>query len=176
METPYYKASPVMTIPIEVRPPNWIKFGEKNSKIDLIDPFVNGYNDRSEAFDGEEEMIFESNYPHLMGTLWVEPDFLGSVEDKERSVGDYIGINFMCEAENDDGSTSTFPLRGEVILRPGNRDGILVFDLSLGPEDLFLMGLTCSINVSFNIVFNEEKIYADDRQVEILRLMILQLR
>ncbi|GAI60879.1 unnamed protein product, partial [marine sediment metagenome] len=169
-ESEYYKSSPVMIVPITVHPSNWIKFGEKNTKIDLINPFINGYNERSTGFDGEVEMPFESNYPHLIGTLWVEPDFLNKTGDKERSIGDYIGINFMCEAQNEDGSTSTFPLKHEVMLRPGNRDGILTFDLSLGPEDLFLMGLTCSINVTFDIVFNEEVIYEDVRQVKIYLL------
>ncbi|GAH72572.1 unnamed protein product, partial [marine sediment metagenome] len=143
---------------------------EKNTKIDLIDPFINGYNERSSAFVGEEEMPFESNYPHLIGTVWVEPDFNGPVDDKEQSIGDYIGINMMCEVQNDDGSTSVFPLGYEVMLRPGNRDGIMTFDFSLGPEDLFLMNLTCSINMTFDIAFNEENIYEDDRQVDIYLL------
>ncbi|GAH49839.1 unnamed protein product, partial [marine sediment metagenome] len=166
-ETEYFKASPIVNIPLEVRPPNWARFGEKNTQLDLIDPFINAWGN---AFDGEEYMPFESNYPHLMGTIWVEPDFMGPVDEKEQSIQDYIEINLMCEAINDEGETSTFPLREGIMLRPGNRDGIMKFDIGLGPEDAFLMGTVCKLNLSFDINYNAFDIYEDNREVEIYLL------
>ncbi|KKK98368.1 hypothetical protein LCGC14_2643450, partial [marine sediment metagenome] len=71
-ESNYYKKSPIITMPLEIRSPNYFKFGEKNTKIDLINPFVSAW---GSSFDGEDFMKFESNYPHLIGTLWIDPDF-----------------------------------------------------------------------------------------------------
>ena len=57
-ETQYYKASPIILVPLEIRPANWIKFGEKNSEISLIDPFVSAW---GTAYNNDEEMPFESS-------------------------------------------------------------------------------------------------------------------
>ena len=86
-ESRLYKTSNAITVPIEVKGSNWLKFGEKNVKIDLIDPFINAYGN---VFDGDTYAPFESNYPHLIGTLWVDPDFLGTGDEKERSIQDYV--------------------------------------------------------------------------------------
>ena len=186
-ESEYYKRSPAVMLPIEVRPPNWLKFGEKNTEIDLIDPFINAYGN---AFDGDIYAPFESNYPHLIGTVWIEPDFMGTGDDKERSIQDYIDINLMCDAfvekdvedlKDDDiivryldnGKVlvqETFKLRDGVMLRPVNRDGIMMFDIGLGPEDAFLMGLACKLNLSFDISYNAYDIYNDTRDVTIYLL------
>jgi hypothetical protein len=66
-ESDYYKASPVISFPIEIKGANWLKFGEKNTEIDLLDPFINAY---GSVFDDETEAPFESNYPHLIGTTF----------------------------------------------------------------------------------------------------------
>jgi hypothetical protein len=42
LESEYYKSSPMIIIPLEILPANWVKFGEKNSIIDLIDPYLLG--------------------------------------------------------------------------------------------------------------------------------------
>ncbi|MHA2338680.1 MAG: hypothetical protein ACXACX_15335 [Candidatus Hodarchaeales archaeon] len=166
-ESDYYKASPALSFPIEIKAANWLKFGEKNTQIDLLDPFINAY---GSVFDGEEDAPFESSYPHLIGTIWVEPDFWGDEEEKEQSIQDYIEISLIASVLDEDGYETNFPLRESVMLRPGNRDGIMKFDVGLGPEDAFLMDLICSLNLSFSIGFNEEGIYADDRDVTIYLL------
>ena len=96
-ESEYYKLSPTVRVPIEIRPPSWIKYGQKNTHIDLIDPFINAWGN---AFNGEEFMPFESNYPHLIGTVWIEPDFEGPGDEKERSIQDYVEINLDCVTTN----------------------------------------------------------------------------
>ncbi|KKL50182.1 hypothetical protein LCGC14_2308070, partial [marine sediment metagenome] len=133
-ESDYYKRSPAITVPIEVLPPHYTKFGRKNVEIDLIDPFITAYGN---AFDGDSYMEFESNYPHLIGTIWVEPDFNGQGEEKELSIQDYIEINLIAEIENNDGTVNIFPLREGIMLRPDNREGIMKFDFGLGPEGSF---------------------------------------
>ncbi|KKL97094.1 hypothetical protein LCGC14_1837920, partial [marine sediment metagenome] len=165
-ESESYKASPVLIIPLEIVPEHYIKFGEKNGEeISLIEPFVSAW---GSAYDGETEMPFESNYPHLIGSVWVEPEFnaIGS----ELSVQDYIGINLDATIYNDDGTTSTFPLRDNIMLRPGNRDGIMTFSVGLGPENAFLMGIQVDLNLSFNIDFNKDEIFEKERDIEIYLL------
>ncbi len=167
LQSKYYKFSPIVNVPFEITSENYLKFGEKNIIIDLIDPFISAW---GEAESGGEEMPFESNYPWLLGTIWVEPDFLGELDDKERSIQDYIDINLDCTVYNNDGTTSTFPLRQNVMLRAGNHDGIMTFSTGLGPEDSFLMGLQCDLNLSFSIDYNSDQIYEDLRDVEIILL------
>ncbi|KKM97425.1 hypothetical protein LCGC14_1168150, partial [marine sediment metagenome] len=165
----YYKKSNIVSVPIEIKPPNWLKFGEKSTKIDLIDPFITSY---GQAFDnnGDTFMPFESNYPHLMGTIWIEPDFMGPVDEEEQSIQDYIEINLMAEVVDEFGDVNSFPLRESVMLRPGNREGIMKFDIGLGPEDAFLMGLASKINLSFDISYNAYDIFEDNRDVAIYLL------
>ncbi|MBA7670900.1 hypothetical protein ES703_79047 [subsurface metagenome] len=169
-ETEYYRKSAPVMIPIEILPPYYTKFGQKNVKIDLIDPFINSYGN---AFD-PDYMPFESNYPHLIGTLWVDPDFSGTGDEKELSIQDYIEINIMCTIIDDGVEQEPFPLREGIMLRPGNRDGIMKFDIGLGPEDNWLMGLACKLNLSFDISYNKYDIYEDDRDV-IIYLLDLRL-
>jgi hypothetical protein len=175
-ESDYFKKSPTIMIPLEIQPPNWIKFGEKNTKIDLIDPFINAW---GSAFSRDEngesvEMPFESNYPYLEGLIWVEPDFLGIIgkpeEVVERSIQDYIEVNLVCTT--DDGSS--FPLREGIMLRPGNHEGFMKFSVGLGPEDSFLMNLGVHLNLSFNINYNALDINEDQRNV-IIYLLDLKL-
>ncbi len=115
-------------------------------------------------------MPFESNYPHLIGSIWVEPYY--NETGDELSIQDYIDINLDCTIYNDDGTTSTFPFNSlsNIMLRPGNSDGIMTFSVGLGPEDAFLMGLQCDLNLSFNIDFNKDQIFEDQRDVEIYLL------
>ncbi|MHA2032480.1 MAG: hypothetical protein ACW99Q_24190, partial [Candidatus Kariarchaeaceae archaeon] len=162
-ESEFYTASPPIFAPLEVHGPEWVKFGQKNVEIDLIDPFINAY---GSVFNGETLAPFESNYDHLIGTLWIDPDFMGTEDEKELSIQDYIQIDLICTLA--DGSS--FPLREGVMLRPVNREGILRFDIGLGPEDSYLMGLTASLNLSFNIDYNLYNIYEDDRDVTICLL------
>ncbi|MFW9969076.1 MAG: hypothetical protein ACFFDF_02670 [Candidatus Odinarchaeota archaeon] len=188
-ESEYYKRSSVITLPLEIKSPEWLKFGEKNMEIDLIDPFINAYGN---AFDGDVYAPFESNYDHLIGTVWVDPDFLGTGEEKERSIQDYVEISLMCNtatlmriedipSDTDEdkikyvNSThanveTDFPLREGIMLRPGNRDGIMMFDIGLGVEDAFLLGLACKLNLTFDISYNSYDIYKDNRDIEIYLL------
>ncbi|KKN58657.1 hypothetical protein LCGC14_0549880, partial [marine sediment metagenome] len=169
-QSEYFKASPILSFPIEIKASNWLKFGEKNTLIDLIDPFMNAY---GSVFSGEEAAPFESNYPHLLGTIWVEPDFMGSGDEIERSIQDYVEINLIVSVLDEDGYETNFPLREGVMLRPGNRDGLMKIDVGLGPEDAFLMDSICSLNLSFSIDYNKDGIYNDSRDVTIY---ILDLR
>ncbi|KKL57552.1 hypothetical protein LCGC14_2234270, partial [marine sediment metagenome] len=164
-ESESYKASPVVIVPLEVVPKNYIRFGKKNSEISLIDPFVSSW---GSSFNDGEEMPFESNYPYLIGSIWVEPYF--NETGSELSNQDYININLDATIYNDDGTTSTFPLRSNIMLRPGNRDGIMTFEVALGPEDAFLMGLQVDLNISFNIDFNADQIYEEQRDIDIYLL------
>ncbi|KKN57054.1 hypothetical protein LCGC14_0566120, partial [marine sediment metagenome] len=180
-ESTYYKASAPLSFPIEIKAANWLKFGEKNTEIDLLDPFINAYGSVFNGDDGTEIAPFESSFPHLIGTIWVEPDFLGEVDDKERSIQDYVEINLIAsvldqqEAITDlnEGTLTNFPLRESIMLRPGNRDGFLKLDVGLGPEDAFLMDDIARLNLSFSINYNADDIYRDDRDVTIY---ILDLR
>jgi len=169
VESEYYRASPVVSIPLEIRPANWIRFGEKNTIIDLVDPFVSAW---GSAYNNGEEMAFESNYPYLIGSIWVEPFY--NATGAELSVQDYVDISLDCTIYNDDGTTSTFPLVSSIMLRPGNNDGVMTFKESLGPEGHFLMGMQCDLNLSFNIDFNKEVIFEDQRDVDI-KLLDLRL-
>ncbi|KKL48663.1 hypothetical protein LCGC14_2323260, partial [marine sediment metagenome] len=166
-ESEFYKKSPTVSIPLEIKTPNWLQFGEKNTQINLINPLISAW---GAAYDNGEEMPFESNYPHIIGSIWIDPDFMGTGEEIERSIQDYIEINLDVTIYNDDGTASTFPLQNNVMLRPGNRDGILTFRIGLGPENAFLMGMQCDLNLSFNIDFNKDKVYEDLRDVEIYLL------
>ncbi|KKK55904.1 hypothetical protein LCGC14_3069880, partial [marine sediment metagenome] len=164
-ESESYKASPVIIVPLEVVPENYVRFGKKNSEISLIDPFVSSW---GSAFNDGEEMPFESNYPYIIGSIWVEPYYNAS--GSELSIQDYIDINIDATIYNDDGTTSTFPLRSNIMLRPGNHDGIMTFKIGLGPEDAFLMGLQVDLNISFNIDFNGDQIYEEQRDIDIYLL------
>ncbi|MFX0199316.1 MAG: hydantoinase/oxoprolinase family protein, partial [Candidatus Hodarchaeota archaeon] len=170
-QSEYYKSSPIVNVPLEVRPPNWIKFGEKNTRVDLIDPFINAW---GSTFDGNNFMPFESNYPHLMGTFWVDPNFNGPAGEEELSIQDYISIDLMCKTYDQNGYTSEFPLREGVTLRPLNHDGIMKFDVGLGPEDAFLMGLSCNLTLFFDITNIEDKIYKEDYRD--INIFLLDLR
>ena len=160
----YFKETPEFLVPIEIRPPHWIKFGEKNTQIDLINPFIAAY---GSAFNGEELMAFESAYPHLTGAIWVQPYFDGS---GELSIQDYVAINLDCITS--DGSE--FPLREGIMLRPGNHESLMLFDVGLGPESAYLMGLDCRLKLSFDVSYNEYEITEDVRPVSIY-LVDLQL-
>ncbi|KKN43166.1 hypothetical protein LCGC14_0705920 [marine sediment metagenome] len=164
-ESESYKASPVIIVPLEIVPENYVRFGKKNSEISLIDPFVSSW---GSAFNDGEEMPFESSYPNLMGSIWIEPFY--NATGSELSIQDYIDINLDATIYNDDGTTSTFPLRSNIMLRPGNQDGIMTFKASLGPEDAFLMGLQVDLNLSFNIDFNRDQIYKEQRDIDIYLL------
>ncbi len=170
-ESAYYKSSAVISVPLEMRPQSWTKFGNKNFAMDLIDPFINIW---GSSFEDKTLMPFESNFPHLIGKLWFSPDFSGSGERKELSIQDYIKINLICNINNFDGTISEFPLRGNIMLRPGNYDGIMTFDVGLGPEDAFLMGMNCSLNLTIDANYNGYNILKDNREVN-LYLLDLQL-
>ncbi|MHA2365074.1 MAG: hypothetical protein ACXAC7_14040, partial [Candidatus Hodarchaeales archaeon] len=165
MESDYYKASPIVSVPLEIRPPNWVRFGEKNLKIDLIDSYLNAW---GSSFVGNDSMIFESNYPHLMGTIWIEPFF--NATGAELSVQDYISVDLTASVIGSEGEISEFPLRNNIMLRPGNYDGLMRFDIGLGPEDAYLMNLDCNISLSFNIDYNILEIYENNRDVNIYLL------
>ncbi|KKL49630.1 hypothetical protein LCGC14_2313590, partial [marine sediment metagenome] len=91
-------------------------------------------------------------------------------DEEERSIQDYIEINLWAEVINEFGEVDPFPLRESVMLRPGNREGIMKFDIGLGPEDAFLMGLAPKINLSFDISYNAYDIFEDNRDVTIYLL------
>ncbi|KKL75104.1 hypothetical protein LCGC14_2058230, partial [marine sediment metagenome] len=168
IESDYYKFSPVLSIPLEIRPPNFTRFGQKNTEIDLIDPFVSAW---GSSFSGETLMNFESNYPHLIGTLWVSPDFDGPVGQEERSIQDYIEINLEATIINSDGTINDpFPLREGIMLRPANHEGIMTFSIGLGPEDAFLMGQECVLSLSFDASYNEYDLKEQGRSAEIILL------
>ncbi|MHA1280484.1 MAG: hypothetical protein ACTSQ8_25235, partial [Candidatus Helarchaeota archaeon] len=162
-ESAYYKSSPVVSVPLEIRPPNWVRFGEKNTKIDLMDPLIAAW---GSAFRNDTLMPFESNYPYIQGTIWFEPDFNGTGEERERSIQDYVEVNLICTLN--DGSQ--FPLREGIMLRPGNRDGLMKFQVGLGPEDAYIMGLSCHLNLSFDISYNAYDIYENNRNIKIYLL------
>ncbi|RLI93951.1 MAG: hypothetical protein DRO90_02835, partial [Candidatus Altiarchaeales archaeon] len=165
MESEYYKASPIVVVPLQVTPENWIKFGEKNSKLDLINPFVTSW---GEVENGGEEAPFESLYPHLIGTFWVEPYF--NETGDELSIQDYIKIELYCRMHDEAGWTSMFRLGQEISLRPGNRDGIMTYSVPLGPEGEFLMGMRCDLNLSFSIEYGRDAVHEEDRDVKIYLL------
>ncbi|KKN15091.1 hypothetical protein LCGC14_0989530, partial [marine sediment metagenome] len=168
IESDYYKSSPVLSIPLEIRPPFFTRFGQKNTEIDLIDPFVSAW---GSSFSGETLMNFESNYPHLIGTLWVSPDFNGPVGQEERSIQDYIEINLEATIFNSDGTINDpFPLREGIMLRPANHEGIMTFSIGLGPEDAFLMGQECVLSLSFDASYNEYDLKEQGRSAEIILL------
>ncbi len=167
LESDYYKPSPTITVPIEVIPPNYLKFGEKNMKIDLIDPFINAY---GSSYFEDDVMPFESNYPYLLGTLWVEPDFNGPAGEEEFSIQDYINISLDCTIIGETGAPSTFPLRENIMIRPSNYDSLMEIWVGLGPEDAFLMGLPCTLSLRFDIGYNDYDIFEDMRDVEIYLL------
>ncbi|KKL88333.1 hypothetical protein LCGC14_1925760, partial [marine sediment metagenome] len=168
IESDYYKSSPILSIPLEIRPPFFTRFGQKNTEIDLIDPFVSAW---GSTFSGETLMNFESNYPHLIGTLWVSPDFNGPVGQEERSIQDYIEINLEATIFNNDGTINDpFPLREGIMLRPANHEGIMTFSIGLGPEDAFLMGQECVLSLSFDASYNEYDLTEQGRAVEIILL------
>ncbi|MEJ2248102.1 MAG: hypothetical protein P8Y97_00400 [Candidatus Lokiarchaeota archaeon] len=172
IESEFYKQSPSVIVPFEVVPPNNMKFGEKLTNLDLIEPFISTW---GTVYNDEEEAPFESNYPALLGTIWIDPDFLGSGEEreeKERSINDYVKTSVDCTLYNDNGTTSTFEL-SNVMLRPGNRDGIYTITHAFGPEGEFLMGLDFALNVSFNIDSSKDSIFEDHRQLDI---KVLDLR
>ncbi|KKN63932.1 hypothetical protein LCGC14_0496640 [marine sediment metagenome] len=162
-ESEYYKASPPIFVPVEIKGPNWVKFGEKNTKIDLIDPFINAYGG---AFDGDIFAPFESSYDHLIGTLWIDPDFLNSGEN---STQDYVEINLEATIIDEFGEEQSFPLREGIMLLPVNLDGLMMFDVGLA-EDSFLQGLNPKINLSFDISYNAYDIFNDSRDVDIYLL------
>ncbi|KKK57664.1 hypothetical protein LCGC14_3052200, partial [marine sediment metagenome] len=119
----YYQASAPLSFPIEIKSANWLKFGEKNTEIDLLDPFINAYGSVFNGEDDTENAPFESSYPHLIGTIWVEPDFNGPVDDRELSIQDYVEINLMAsvlevvETEEESTYTTNFPIRESIMLR-----------------------------------------------------------
>ncbi|KKK86937.1 hypothetical protein LCGC14_2758240, partial [marine sediment metagenome] len=144
-----------------------IRFGEKNAKFDLIDPFVSAWGSSFSGANGDF-MNFESNYPHLVGTLWVSPDFVGQ---EERSIQDYIEINLDATIYNSDGTINNpFPLREGIMLRPANHEGIMTFSIGLGPEDAFLMGQECVLSLSFDASYNEYDLTEQGRTAEIILL------
>ncbi|TXT67760.1 MAG: hypothetical protein BAJALOKI1v1_10023 [Promethearchaeota archaeon] len=169
--SPYYKSSPLFNIPLEFVLDNNIKIGEKSLAVDLIDPFIAAW---GSVFDSEgQEMPFESNYPWIKGSVWIEPDFLGEGEDYERSIQDYLEINLDATLYYNETSNSTFPLRSGIMLRPGNRDGVFTFEVPLGPEESYMFGYRCDLNLSFSIDFSKDVIYYQERDVE---MYLLDLR
>ncbi len=174
-ESEYYKPSNVIMVPCEIRPPNYFRFGEKNLEMDLINPFINNYGNAFEVngqTDEETLMPYESNYPHLKGSVWIEPYF-DDETGHELSIEDYIEISLNAETTDEFGEVSSFPLRKSIMLRPGNREGILEFDVGLGPEDAFLMGIACQLNLTFDISYNAYNIFNEERDIDIY---ILDLR
>ncbi|MEJ2248444.1 MAG: hypothetical protein P8Y97_02145, partial [Candidatus Lokiarchaeota archaeon] len=166
LESKYYKQPPSVIVPFEVIPPNNMKFGEKITNLDLIEPLVSTW---GTAYDGDKEAPFESNYPAILGTVWIDPDFYGigeEREEKERSINDYIETTIYCTLHNENGSVTTFELSG-VELRPGNRDGIYSFVHYFGPEGEYLMGLDFALNVTFNINNCKDSVFEDHRNVNI---------
>ncbi|MHA1267750.1 MAG: hypothetical protein ACTSRS_21115 [Candidatus Helarchaeota archaeon] len=168
MESEYYKASPIVVVPLQVTPENWIKFGKKNTNDDMIDPFISasgivGY--------GKESAIFESNYPHLIGTFWIDPYFNES--GSELSLQDSILIDLKCTAHEDDGTENTFPIGTDMYLYSGNQDGLALYDIPLGPEGEFLMGINCDLNLSISIASNEKSIHDQERDI---KMYLLDLR
>ncbi|MHA1280272.1 MAG: hypothetical protein ACTSQ8_24120 [Candidatus Helarchaeota archaeon] len=165
----YYKESPELAIPLEVKPPYWMRFGEKNIQIDLFDPFINAW---GQSFTGKTKDVYESAYPHLQGTFFIKPRYDMNLEDnpnttkdeRDISYDDIIDMNIECIVlENDappinlkdgipfDLIQTRFPLRQGLELKPINREGFYHVDIGLGPEDAFLNGLNVIINISFEI-------------------------
>jgi hypothetical protein len=166
-DTEYFRESPIVHIPLEIRPPNYIKFGQKNTLIDLINPFITAWGSVEDA--NGEEMPFESNYPVLSGAFWMQPEFNASGD--EVSLYDQVQVDLYCSLHNDDGSESPFALRSDIPLRPGNIDGVMTFNIPLGPEEAFLMDTECDLNLSFSLdYYQREDLFEQERDIEIVLL------
>ncbi|GAH38255.1 unnamed protein product, partial [marine sediment metagenome] len=132
---------------LEVRPKNFMKFGEKSTQLDLINWYASGW---GRGFIGEEQMVYEDVYPHLIGYF--------TTLHNDSGLQDYVFIDILAQVYNEsDGSWGEWiPLKSGIPLRSLKYDGLYYIDIGLGADGQFLMGNSrVRLNISADCTYNE---------------------
>ena len=152
---------------LEVRPENWLKFGEPTITLDLLNWFDSGWGG---AYFGDDYAFYEDIYPRLTG-------YLATLHSTE-GIGDYVEFSVYAKARNISDTTdwSEFewiPIGDEeVYISSLVYDGLYYFEYPLGQDGDMLMGSEILLNITVDATYNQTGMIEDNREQ---KLYILNL-
>ena len=154
-------------ISLEVRPENWMKFGEPTMTLDLLNWFDSGWGG---TYFGSDYAFYEDIYPRLTG-------YLATLHSDE-GISDYINFKVSAKAR-DIGDTTDWSEFSWIELGDEDLfisslvyDGLYYFEYPLGQDGDMLMGKEVILNISADATYNQTGMIADNREQ---KLFILNL-
>ncbi|KKK90624.1 hypothetical protein LCGC14_2721140, partial [marine sediment metagenome] len=135
---------------LEVRPENFLKFGEPTMRLDLLNWYDSGWGG---AYFGSDYAFYEDIYPRLTGYLATPHN-----TTSDWALSDYVEVDFFAKTRNI-GTTewsSWIELGSEdVYISSLVYDGFYYFELPLGQDGEMLMGKEVQLNISANTFYNQ---------------------
>jgi len=152
--TPYTKRA-YRFCTLEVRPENFLKFGEPTSNLDLIDWYTAGW---GSAYIGDEYLFYEDVYPRFIA-------YFGTLHDTTYNeyLEDYVFINISASYK-ESGVWSDWIMIGEEIwLSSLKYDGLYYAEVPLGADGAQLMGKEVKLKITADCTDNQDNMTAHER-------------
>ncbi|MHA2253104.1 MAG: hypothetical protein ACXAD7_22260 [Candidatus Kariarchaeaceae archaeon] len=150
---------------LEVRPENWMKFGEPTMTLDLLNWFDSGWGG---AYFGNDYAFYEDIYPRLTGYL--------ATLHSEEGISDYVNFKVSAKARDIGDSTdwsefSWIELGDEdLFVSSLVYDGLYYFEYPLGQDGDMLMGKEVMLNISADATYNQTGMIDENRQQQLFIL------
>ena len=155
---------------LEVRPENWMKFGQPTMTLDLLNWYDSGWGGAS---FGNDYGFYEDIYPRLTGYLATLHSQIG--------LDDYVNFKIFARAREIGSQTAWndlewFELGDEdVWISSLVYDGLYYFEYPLGQDGAMLMGKEVQLNVTVDASYNQTGMIEDNREqkLHILNMSIV---
>ncbi|KKL90900.1 hypothetical protein LCGC14_1900070, partial [marine sediment metagenome] len=137
-------------ITLEVRPENFLKFGEPTMRLDLLNWYDSGWGG---AYFGADYAFYEDIYPRLTGYLATPHN-----TTSQWALSDYVEVDFFAKTRDIDTTewSSWIELGSEdIYISSLVYDGLYYFELPLGQDGEMLMGKEVQLNISANAFYNQ---------------------
>ncbi|MBA7690125.1 hypothetical protein ES703_98649 [subsurface metagenome] len=149
--TPYTKQA-YRFCTLEVRPENFLKFGEPVSNLDLLDWYSAGW---GSAYIGDEYMFYEDVYPRLIA-------YFGTLHNETNNeyLEDYVSITIEAKEKDTD---EWFVIEEEIWLSSLKYDGLYYAEVPFGADGAQLMGKEIELKITADCEYNQDNMTAHGR-------------
>ncbi|KKN33509.1 hypothetical protein LCGC14_0803060 [marine sediment metagenome] len=142
---------------LEVRPENWLKFGEPTIRLDLLNWYDSGWGG---VYFGSDYAFYEDIYPRLTG-------YLATDHNEPYGLEDYVEIDIFAQTR-DIGTTEWsdwIEIGGEdIFISSLVYDGLYYFEYPFGQDGEMFMGKEIILNITANAYYNQTGINKTGRE------------
>ncbi|MHA2336157.1 MAG: hypothetical protein ACXACX_02590 [Candidatus Hodarchaeales archaeon] len=157
-------------ITLEVRPENWLKFGEPTMELDLLNWYDSGWGG---AYFGDDYAFYEDIYPRLTG-------YLATAHDDD-GLSDYVNFKVSAKVRDIGSATAWDDISWidigdeDIYVSSLVYDGLYYFEYPFGQDGEMLMGKEAILNISVNANYNKSGIIEEQRtqKLHVLNLTLV---